>query len=94
MRLLAPFGIITLLVVSLLLPGSFFRPFALLQVVFYAMALTGFLLPATRSIRLVNLSYFFMMMNAAVVAGFWKWVTGGCATAWQSAYSGKEMPRG
>ncbi len=94
MRLLVPFGLVILLVASLLLPGSFSRPFAFLQLVFYAMALTGFLLPASRSIRLVNLSYFFVVMNAAAVVGFWKWVTGGCATAWQSASCEKEMPRG
>lgn len=94
LRLLVPFAMVILFVVSMLLPGSFFRMFALMQIVFYGIALSGFLLPATRSIRLVNLSYFFMVMNAAAIAGFWKWLTGGCATAWQSAYSGKETARG
>jgi len=86
LRLLVPFGMVVLFVVSLLLPGSFFRVFALIQFVFYGIALAGFLLPASRSLRLVNLSYFFMVMNAAAVAGFWMWATGGCATAWQPAY--------
>jgi len=94
LRLLVPFGMAMLFVVSLLLTGSFFRVFALLQLVFYGIALSGYLLPATRSIRLVNISYFFMVMNAAAVAGFWKWATGGCATAWQPAYTGKESARG
>lgn len=86
LRLLVPFAMLVLFVVSLLLPGNFFRMIALMQLVFYVIALSGFLLPATRSSRLVNLSYFFMVMNAAAVAGFWKWLTGGCATAWQPAY--------
>lgn len=94
LRLLVPFGMAILIVVSLLLPGSFYRFFTLLQLGFYAIALSGWLLPATRSLRLVNLSYFFMVMNVAAVAGFWKWATGGCATAWQPAYSGKEAARG
>ena len=64
--------------------------FTFLQFVFYGIALAGFLLPATRSSRIVNLGYFFMVMNAAAVAGFWKWVTGGCATAWQPAYKDME----
>lgn len=93
LRLVVPFALAILLVVSLLLPGSFYRLFALLQIVFYGSAFTGLLLPSTRSLRLVNLSYFFMVMNTAAVAGFWKWASGGCASAWQPAYSGKEAAR-
>jgi cellulose synthase/poly-beta-1,6-N-acetylglucosamine synthase-like glycosyltransferase len=94
LRLLVPFGMVMLLVDSLLLPGTFFRIFTLLQLVFYGLALAGLLLSSTRSNRMVKLIYFFMVMNAAAVAGFWKWATGGCATAWQAAYSGKETSRG
>lgn len=86
LRLLVPFAMVILFVASLLLPGVFFRLFALIQLVFYGIALAGFLLPATRSVRPVNLAYFFMLMNAAAVAGFWKWARGGCASAWQPAY--------
>jgi len=93
-RLLVPFELILLLIVSLLLPGSFFHLFALMQLAFYGIALMGVLLPVTRSIRLVNLSCFFMVMNAAAMAGFWTWLTGGCSTAWQPAYSGKDTIRG
>lgn len=90
MRLLVPFAMAILFIVSLLLSGSFFRIFTFLQLIFYGIALAGFLLPATRTSRIVNLGYFFMVMNAAAVAGFWKWVTGGCATAWQPAYKDEE----
>jgi cellulose synthase/poly-beta-1,6-N-acetylglucosamine synthase-like glycosyltransferase len=93
-RLLVPFCMAILLAVSLLLAPRFFQFFTLLQLAFYGVALSGFLLPVTRSSRLVNLSYFFMVMNLAAVAGFWKWLSGGCATAWQPAYSGKEAARG
>lgn len=93
LRLLVPFGMVLLLCSTLLLHGSLFRLFAIVQVAFYSIAFAGFLIPAARSSRLVNLSYFFMVMNAAAVAGFWKWATGGCATAWQPAYPGKERER-
>jgi cellulose synthase/poly-beta-1,6-N-acetylglucosamine synthase-like glycosyltransferase len=94
LRLLVPFGLVAFAVSSALLEGGFYRIVTLMQLVFYGMALSGFLLPSTRSSRLINLSYFFVVMNAAAVAGFWKWLTGGCATAWQPAYSGKETVRG
>jgi len=94
LRLLIPFEMIFVLFISLKNPGSFFQIFTVVQLIFYGMALSGLLFPASRSIRLVNLSYFFMIMNAAVLAGFWKWITGGCASAWQPAYFGKEITRG
>ena len=94
LRLLVPFAMIALFIASLLLTGSFYCIFTLLQLSFYIIAVTGLLLPSTRSIRLINLSYFFIVMNAAAVAGFWKWATGGCANAWQPAYSGKESVHG
>lgn len=86
LRLLVPFAMAILFISSLLLPGNFFLLLSLMQLVFYGIAFAGFLLPATRSIRVVNLSYFFIVMNVAVVAGFWKWLTGGCATTWKPAY--------
>lgn len=94
LRLLVPFGMVIVLFVSPLLSGSYYQMFFLMQLAFYGTALSGFLMPSTRSLRLVNLTYFFMVMNLAAVAGFWKWITGGCANAWQSAYSGKEALRG
>jgi cellulose synthase/poly-beta-1,6-N-acetylglucosamine synthase-like glycosyltransferase len=85
-RLLAPFALVILFIVGLLLPGGLFKIFTLLQLSFYGIALAGFLLPTTRSIRLVNLSYFFVVLNAAAIAGFWKWASGGCASTWLPAY--------
>ena len=85
LRLLVPFGMVVIFAESLMLSGSFFRMFAFLQLAFYTIAFLGFLIPATRLNRLVSLIYFFIVMNAAAVAGFWKWLTGGSATAWQPA---------
>jgi cellulose synthase/poly-beta-1,6-N-acetylglucosamine synthase-like glycosyltransferase len=93
-RLLVPFGMAVIFVDSLMLSGSFFRMFTFLQLAFYTLALLGFLLPVTKSSRLVSFSYFFIVMNVAAVAGFWKWLTGGCATAWQPAYTEKVKVRG
>lgn len=94
LRLLVPFGMVALLALGLLLSGQFYFWFTVIQLAFYLVALAGLLVPMARSLRLVSLCYFFMVMNAAAVAGFWKWATGGCATAWQPAYSGKEIVRG
>ena len=82
LRLLVPFAMIFLLIDSVLLSGFYFHVFALLQIAFYSAALIGFFLPKTRIFRVVSLSYFFLMMNAAAIAGFWMWATGGCANAW------------
>jgi biofilm PGA synthesis N-glycosyltransferase PgaC len=94
LRVLVPFEMVILLVTGFMLSGSAYRVLTLLQLILYGVALLGVLVPTSRRIRLVNLSYFFMILNAAAVAGFWKWATGGCATAWQPAYPGKEQSCG
>jgi cellulose synthase/poly-beta-1,6-N-acetylglucosamine synthase-like glycosyltransferase len=91
-RLLVPYCLIALFAASLLQPGIFYRAAASLQFAFYGMALTGALLPAARSIRLVSLGYFFMVLNAAAVAGFWRWVTGRCLSAWKPAQGEGALP--
>jgi len=85
MRLIVPFAMIFLLIDSLLLSGFYFRLFTFLQIAFYGSASIGFVFPKTRIFRVVNLSYFFLMMNIAAIAGFCKWATGGCANAWHPA---------
>jgi hypothetical protein len=47
----------------------------------------GGAVPGSRSNRIVNLSYFFLIMNLVAVVGFWRWATGGCETAWKPAYA-------
>jgi hypothetical protein len=82
-RLLAPYALVILFVCGASLGGGLYRAATLVQLLFYGVALLGYLVPAARSVRLVGLSYFFLAMNAAAVAGFWRWVTGRSASAWR-----------
>lgn len=63
-----------------------YRTVTWLQLLFYGTAAVGGAVPATRRNRLVNLSYFFVIMNAVALAGFLRWATGRSSTAWQPAY--------
>lgn len=87
MRLIVPAALVTLLFSSFFLTGPFYLGILLLQLLCYSAALIGCSLPTARRFRLINLSYFFLVMNAAATAGFWRWITGRATTAWQPAYS-------
>jgi poly-beta-1,6-N-acetyl-D-glucosamine synthase len=86
-RLIVPFALLTMLVSGALAEGSFYRFLTMLQLAFYIVAVTGLMKPTVRRIRIINLSCFFLLMNLAALAGFWRWVTGGCQTAWLPAYA-------
>jgi len=85
-RLLVPFAMGEVLLSSLLLDGMFYRLAIVMQAIFYAAAAIAGLVSRVRSVRLLNLCYFFMVMNAAALAGFWRWVTGRCVSSWKPAY--------
>lgn len=84
-RLIVPYAMATVLVAGMLLPGRAYLVLTFVQLVAYASAFLGLCLPASRKNRVINLSFFFLVMNAAAVMGFWKWVTGDCATIWKQA---------
>lgn len=86
MRLLVPAALGLMLVAGALLEGPFYQAATMLQLFFYALALTGAAVPASRSNRIVKLSYFFLVMNAVPVAGFWCWLSGRSASVWRPAY--------
>lgn len=87
LRIIVPFALMILLASGAVLEEGVYQVATGLQAMFYAVALMGMFLPATRLNKLVNLCYFFLVMNAGAVAGFWRWVTGGCVTAWKPAYT-------
>jgi cellulose synthase/poly-beta-1,6-N-acetylglucosamine synthase-like glycosyltransferase len=89
MRLIVPFGMFSLFVSGVLIDGELYRAATGVQLLFFAISLVGLLIPSIRAIRLVSLSYFFLVMNTAAVVGFLLWVTGRSATAWQPATSCK-----
>ncbi len=86
-RLLVPFFMFSVFGSSLILDGMFYKFAVIAQVFFYATAILSWLVPSVRSVRMFNLCYVFMTMNAAAMAGFWRWATGQCATSWKPAYT-------
>ncbi|UFS69107.1 glycosyltransferase family 2 protein [Geomonas sp. RF6] len=85
-RLLVPVALLMLAGLGPLIEGSLYLFATSLQVVFYALAAVGAALPATRSSRMVQMSYFFVVMNLAALAGFWRWLRGDSSTLWRPAY--------
>jgi biofilm PGA synthesis N-glycosyltransferase PgaC len=84
MRLLAPYFCIAAFVSNLFLSGEIFGAALLLQMLFYGSVLLKFT-PLGRSPigRLVRISWTFVMLNAAAVAGFWVFLTGRETTVWK-----------
>lgn len=66
--------------------GSYYKFVMILQVCFYLMATIGWSLE-NRNIRLKLLfvPYYFLMMNYAVFAGFFRWLRGGQSASWVRA---------
>jgi cellulose synthase/poly-beta-1,6-N-acetylglucosamine synthase-like glycosyltransferase len=83
LRLLCPFALLGLLLVSLMLalsPGAGRQPWQLLavgQLVFYAVALLG-----ARAGRVGALARTFVVLNAAAVVGLWRFLRGTQHVAW------------
>jgi len=78
LRLIAPFGLVALLVSSLLIRSSFYQAVLALQVVFYAFAaLTIFGRPRPAIIaRLAEGAATFLVLNAAAVVAFYFFLSG------------------
>ena len=85
-RLIVPFLLLILLVCSLQnsLQNSslFYKMILLIQVGFYFIALIGFS-PRLRTMRIVNIAYFFLAMNFIAAGGFFIWCTGKCKDVWK-----------
>lgn len=83
-RLLVPFGLIFMVASGFVLEELIYRIANTAQALFYLFSVSGILLPATRKLRLINLAYFFIIMNAAALMGLLRWLTGGCESAWNT----------
>lgn len=86
LRLIVPIALVALVVSSALLDGLLYRCATWFQLFFYGISALGGAVPATRNNRVVNLSYFFLIMNVVALAGFWRWATGRSNSVWQPAY--------
>ncbi|MEM7020763.1 MAG: glycosyltransferase family 2 protein, partial [Pseudomonadota bacterium] len=85
-RVIVPFALIALLLSSILLTGPFYQAIMLAQFAFYAVAALGAIWPAAQKNRLINLCYFFVVLNLAAAQGFWVWISGRSSRIWQPAY--------
>ena len=66
--------------------GGLYTVFFLAQIVFYAVALLGWIF-ANRNVRIraFYLPYYFLFMNLAVFAGFFRWLSGKQPAVWEKA---------
>ncbi len=84
LRLLAPWGLLTLLVASLLASGPFYRAALVCQATCYLLALLGLTTPAGRW-RPCAAAASFLVLNSAAWVAFWVWALGRAETAWGKA---------
>lgn len=82
-RLLVPFFLPLVLTGVILSEGTTYQLFTYLQFAFYLMAAIGWVIGKAREFRLINLCYFFMLLNVAALNGFIYWITGNCENAWE-----------
>lgn len=81
-RLIVPAALLIIFAAGLLQDAFFYKVITLVQLSFYAVGIAGVFIPAMRQIRIVNMIYFFLVMNFAAIVGFWRWITGRSETAW------------
>lgn len=82
-RLLVPFALPLLFVAGIRLEGTIYRVLSGGQILLYGAAAIGTLWPAARRVRVIGIGYFFIVLNAAALVGFWRWLRGDCGTAWR-----------
>ncbi len=77
-------GINILLVVNV--TSSVYQLLLVLQSSFYLMAILGWVLENKKiRLKILFIPYYFLMMNYAVFAGFWRWAKKGQASTWERA---------
>jgi len=75
MRLVVPFLLLVLLVASAAAQGWFYRAAFVAQLIFYGVAMAGWMAPRLRQQRLVGIAWTFAMLNTAAATAFYKFVT-------------------
>jgi hypothetical protein len=75
-RLLVPLLLILILVASAMSPGAFYRAAFWLQILFYASAVLGMVIPSAKRFRTVAIANTFVMLNAAAALAFYNFVVG------------------
>jgi cellulose synthase/poly-beta-1,6-N-acetylglucosamine synthase-like glycosyltransferase len=83
MRLFVPFSLIILFVSGMQLQGVVYLVATILQCFLYTLAVGCVLIPGLRRLRVASFCYFFLVMNAAALIGFWFWITGKSISVWR-----------
>jgi hypothetical protein len=84
MRLIVPWALLGLLVLSLILPGPLYQIFFAAQLAFYLVGLLGLGV----SLHGASVAASFLVLNSAAWVAFWVWLTGGAERCWRKvAYS-------
>ena len=83
-RVFVPFFLILLFVTGSLQTEIFYRLATVGQIIFYLTALLAYAFPKSRNNSIVQVSYFFCVLNLAAVKGFFVWLSGGCESVWSS----------
>jgi cellulose synthase/poly-beta-1,6-N-acetylglucosamine synthase-like glycosyltransferase len=82
-RLCIPMALLLLLISGFICKGNFYIWSVAAQFAFYVTALLGMMAPKIRSkVKVIGLAYFFVLLNAAAVLGFWKWLHRGTTKVW------------
>lgn len=76
LRLLVPLLLILILVASAISPGPFYRTAFWLQILFYASAILGMVVPSARKFKPIGIANTFVMLNTAAALAFYNFVAG------------------
>lgn len=93
LRLVAPWALLALFMLSAMLSGPVFRAALGLQVVGYLLALLSLTTSTADRSRLVSAAGSFVVLNAAAWCSFWVWITGRAGRTWQKV-SYEQQPVG
>ena len=76
LRLAVPFLLVAVLVSSVAAQGTFYRVALILQLLFYGLAVVGWIKPATRKFRSVAVAETFTMLNLAAAVALYNFAIG------------------
>ncbi len=82
-RLLVPWALIALLLLSAVLPGAVYGAALWAQILFYAVGVSGLISRRVGGrLRLVTAAGAFLVLNAAAWLAWWTWLTGWSTRSW------------
>ena len=86
LRLAMPFALIAMLITSAILPGELYSTVFMLQCLVYAIGIAASFSDNLRKMRIPGLIYFFCILNAAILVGFYRLASGKKEGLWSFAY--------